>query len=447
MGKIFISAAHGGLENGTRDPGVIAGGTTEAKEMILLRDQIVAEARSRNVVVYSVPDDLSQVQSIDWINDRAVGGDIALEIQMNGSSNPQTRGATGYYIATNDQRKGNVELLLKGLVQRVPQLPNRGAKPDTTTGLGKLVFCRWISIPSVVIETGFLTNPDDRALIQTKRRDIALGIVDGLVAWNKGVSVPPISTNYFPINININGQIYGEKGVLINGNSYIPIDLVDRLGLDVTKIPRVRLVNYKNIVHVKAIELRDFNIAVSWDNPNRTVVLRSNNKICQSQIDKIMSPGHTTEVQLIMFIRANNEKALTTFPDIAQLYREEATIEGVSYDMAFCQMCIETNFLQFGGEIKSTQNNFAALGSIGGTSETASFPSARIGVRAHIQHLKSYASTEPLVQELVDPRFRFVTRGIAPLVDQLSGRWSADLQYGKRILSLMRLLYETAGLL
>ncbi|MGL4379356.1 MAG: hormogonium tapered terminus morphoprotein TftA, partial [Microcoleaceae cyanobacterium] len=327
------------------------------------------------------------------------------------------------------------------------QLPNRGAKPDTTTGLGKLVFCRWISIPSVVIEVGFLTNPDDRALIQTKRRDIGLGIVDGLFAWSKGGSLPPLPTNYLPINININGQIYGEKGVLINGNSYIPIDLVDRLGLDITKIPRVRLVNYKNIVHVKAIELRDFNIAVSWDNPNRAVVLRSNNKICQGQIDKIMSPGHTTEVQLIMFIRGNNEKALTSFPDIAQLYREEATIEGVSYDIAFCQMCIETNFLQFGGEIKPTQNNFAALGSVGGTSETASFPSARIGVRAHIQHLKAYASTEPLVQELVDPRFRFVTRGIAPLVDQLSGRWSADLQYGQRILSLMRRLYETAGLL
>ena len=33
MGRIFLSAAHGGFENGARDPGTIAGGTTEAKEM------------------------------------------------------------------------------------------------------------------------------------------------------------------------------------------------------------------------------------------------------------------------------------------------------------------------------------------------------------------------------------------------------------------------------
>ena len=68
-------------------------------------------------------------------------------------------------------------------------------------------------------------------------------------------------------------------------------------------------------------------------------------------------------------------------------------------------MCIETGFLRFGGDIKPEQNNFAGLGAIGGGSEAASFESARIGVRAHIQHLKAYASLEPLVQEVVDPGF------------------------------------------
>ncbi|NEQ70151.1 MAG: cell wall hydrolase, partial [Symploca sp. SIO2D2] len=47
MGRIFISAGHGGIEEEGRDPGTIAGGTTEAQEMILLRDQIVPELRSR----------------------------------------------------------------------------------------------------------------------------------------------------------------------------------------------------------------------------------------------------------------------------------------------------------------------------------------------------------------------------------------------------------------
>jgi N-acetylmuramoyl-L-alanine amidase/Mannosyl-glycoprotein endo-beta-N-acetylglucosaminidase len=448
MGRIFLSAAHGGLENGIRDPGTIAGSTTEAKEMILVRDLIVSELRTRKLEVLAVPDELSQEQTIDWINYRGREGDLALEIQANGASNPSIRGTTIFYITSNDERKADAEKVIMSLLRRVPQLPNRGAKPDSVTGLGMLVFCRWILVPSLLLEIGYLTNPEDRSLIQTRRREIAQGIADGLSLWMRGAALPATpSNNYLPINININGQIYGEQGVLINGNSYIPIDLADRLNVKLSQLTRIRRVSYRNIVYIKAIELRDFNIAVTWDNPNRAVVLRSNFKIFPGNIDKIMTPGSATEVQLMMFLKSNNQNVLNNFPDIAKLYREEGTIEGVNYDLAFSQMCLETNFLRFGGEIKPTQNNFAALGSVGGSSESAAFPSARIGVRAHIQHLKAYATTEPLVQDLVDPRFRFVTRGIAPLVDQLSGRWAADLQYGTKILTLVKRLYEIAGLM
>ncbi|WP_377480362.1 MAG: N-acetylmuramoyl-L-alanine amidase [Microcoleus anatoxicus] len=443
MARIFLSAGHGGFENGTRDPGTVAGGTTEAREMILLRDLVVGQLRSRAVEVLAVPDELSQVQTIDWINSRSRIGDVALEIQASGASNPSVRGAGIFYIAANNQRKADAEMLIMSLLRRLPQLPNRGATPDTATGLGRLIFCRWVSIPSMLMELGFLTNPDDRLLIQNRRGEMAMGIADGLETWIRPRAEPPTPSpiTYRSININLNGGIYEEQGVLINGNAYIPIDLVDRLGIDLSNIARLRRVSYKNIVYVQAIELRDFQVLVTWDNANRTVVLRSNIQP-PAQVGKIMGAGITTEVQLIMFLRANNPSALTVFPDIAKLYREEARVEGVNYDIAFCQMCLETNFLRFGDNIRPTQNNFGGLATVGEDSESASFASARIGVRAHIQHLKAYASIEPLVQELVDPRFRFVTRGIAPEVDRLGGRWTADLQYGTKITALVRRLYE-----
>ncbi|MEK0180691.1 MAG: cell wall hydrolase [Oscillatoriales cyanobacterium] len=443
MARIFLSAGHGGFENGTRDPGTVAGGTTEAREMILLRDLVVGQLRSRAVEVLAVPDELSQVQTIDWINSRSRIGDVALEIQASGASNPSVRGAGIFYIAANNQRKADAEMLIMSLLRRFPQLPNRGATPDTATGLGRLIFCRWVSIPSMLMELGFLTNPDDRLLIQNRRGEMAIGIADGLETWIRPRAEPPTPSpiTYRSININLNGGIYEEQGVLINGNAYIPIDLVDRLGIDLSNIARLRRVSYKNIVYVQAIELRDFQVLVTWDNANRTVVLRSNIQP-PAQVGKIMGAGITTEVQLIMFLRANNPSALTVFPDIAKLYREEARVEGVNYDIAFCQMCLETNFLRFGDNMRPTQNNFGGLATVGGDSESASFASARIGVRAHIQHLKAYASIEPLVQELVDPRFRFVTRGIAPEVDRLGGRWTADLQYGTKITALVRRLYE-----
>ena len=450
MGRIFISAAHGGKEAGRIDPGAIAGGTTEAKEMILLRDLIVTEMRARNFEILSVPDDLSAAQTINWINSRDRQGDIALEIQCDAANSPTVRGASVFYIANNNQRKSNGELMLVGLLRRVPQLPNRGVKPDTDSGLGSLIFCRQTAPPSLSLQVGFLTSPEDRALLQNRRRDFALGIADGLVSWSRVIDPnpgTPADPNYPAINININGQNYREQGILINGNAYIPIDLVDRLQIDLAKSPEVRRVTYRKVVYVKAIELRVFHISVNWEAATRTLKLRSISIICPGQFDKIVSNGNTSEEQLQLFLRNNNENSLVQFPDIPKLYREEASTEGVNYDIAFCQMCVETGFLRFGGDIKPEQNNFAGLGNIGGSSEAASFESARIGVRAHIQHLKAYASLEPLVNEVVDPRFRFVTRGIAPLIDQLSGRWSADLDYGTKITAMLKRLYESAGLL
>jgi hypothetical protein len=160
-----------------------------------------------------------------------------------------------------------------------------------------------------------------------------------------------------------------------------------------------------------------------------------------------MGRGKTSNVHLVVFLRKNHEQALNAFPDLPKFYREEAEIEGVNHDIAFCQMCLETGFLNFGGDVKPEQNNFGGLGDVGGGVEGAHFRSPRLGVRAHIQHLKAYASQEPLVQELVDPRFRFVPRGIAPRIDQLSGRWAADLKYGKRILAILKRLYELAELM
>lgn len=449
MGRIFISAAHGGKEFGGIDPGAIAGGTTEAKEMILLRDLIVTELRTRNFAVLAVPDDLSAAQTISWINSRTLQGDVALEIHADAALNPSVRGASVFYIANNDERKSNAEVLLVGLLRRVPQLPNRGVKPDTASGLGSIAFCRQTVIPSMVMQIGFLTSPDDRALLQNRRRDFALGIADGLTSWirpNQPATDENLKLSYPPINININGQNYSEQGVLINGNAYIPIDLVDRLRIDLSQAPNIRRVTYHQVVYVKAVELRDFKIAVSWDSASRTLNLRSNLAI-SSQIDLIISRGNTSEVQLQLFLRNNNESALVEFPDLPKLYREEASFEGVNHDIAFCQMCVESGFLRFGGNIRPEQNNFAGLGTIGGGAEVASFASARIGVRAHIQHLKAYASLEPLVKEVVDPRFDFVTRGIAPTIDKLSGRWSADLQYGAKITAMVKRLYESAALL
>lgn len=453
MAQIFISAGHGSIENGVLDTGAKIAGTTEAQEMIALRDLIVPELRSRGYDVLSVPDDLNLRKSIDWINARARAGAVAIEIHAESFSNQSTRGATVYYIANNRDRRDQAELILLSLLKEVPELPSRGVRPDTAAGTGRLAFCRQTVPPAIVAEIAYLSNAQDFSLLTQRRRSFAIGLANGLAAWSRAVTgtsptpPTPVEPNYPLIDIEINGGEYGEKGVIISGNAYIPIDLADLLNVDLTQDDQIRRVRYRGVVYVKAVDLKPFSISVGWDANTRTLLLRpaSALNICPGTIDVIMSHGSTTELHLKIFLRSENENALDLFPDLAQIYRVEATIEGVDYDIAFCQMCVETDFLRFPGLVRPAQNNFASLAD--GAGNLATFPSAALGVRAHIQHLKAYASTEPLARPKVDPRFDFVKRGVAPLVGQLSNLWAADPKYGEKILARLNELYISAGLL
>ena len=453
MGQIFISAGHGGFEDGLLDPGATVAETTEAAEMISIRDLVVPELRSRGFDVLAVPDDLSNEQTLAWINARCRLDDVALEIHAGAVTSPGARGASVFFIAKNATRKSHAELLLLALLRRIPQLPSRGAKPDTTTGTGSLTFTRRINCPSLFMEVGYLTNPDDLGLIQNRRRDIALGIADGMASWSRAVAGEDVNSDRtFPeINISVNSGLYDEKGVIINNNAFVPIDLADQLDVsDLVNDSEVRRIRYRGVVYIKAIDLRNYNISIGWDATTRTVTLKTLNSlpICAGQLEHIMGRGITSDVQLLMFLKANNDNATdSAFKDLPRFYREESAIEGVNHDIAFCQMCLETSYLRFSGNLKAEDNNFGGIGAPSGNNVDISFNNPRIGVRAQIQHLKAYASTEPLVQEVVDPRFRFVRRGVAPLLSQLSGRWDADPEYGEKVTAILRRLYESGGLL
>ncbi|MDR0313376.1 MAG: glucosaminidase domain-containing protein [Treponema sp.] len=128
--------------------------------------------------------------------------------------------------------------------------------------------------------------------------------------------------------------------------------------------------------------------------------------------------------------------------ELSNLYAEEAAIEGVNHDVAFAQMCLETGFLRFGGLVLREMNNFCGLGALGQSQRGEWFPDPRTGVRAHIQHLKAYATEEPLNQDLVDPRYNLVRLGSAPKIGGLAGTWAVDLQYGQKINSILERLYE-----
>ncbi len=56
MAQIFVSAGHGGFEDGVLDPGYVLPDTTEAAEMKWLRDMVLAELRSQGYTAVTLPD-------------------------------------------------------------------------------------------------------------------------------------------------------------------------------------------------------------------------------------------------------------------------------------------------------------------------------------------------------------------------------------------------------
>ncbi|MDR1862818.1 MAG: glucosaminidase domain-containing protein [Treponema sp.] len=155
-----------------------------------------------------------------------------------------------------------------------------------------------------------------------------------------------------------------------------------------------------------------------------------------------MGEGLVSPDTLAAFLLSTNPRADEQFvEDLALFYVEEGAVEGVNHDAAFAQMCLETGFLRFVGLVRFEMNNFCGLGSIGPGQPGEEFPTPRIGVRAHIQHLKAYATTEPLNQELVDPRYRWVRYGTSPEIKGLTGTWAADPKYAEKIDSILTRLY------
>lgn len=166
----------------------------------------------------------------------------------------------------------------------------------------------------------------------------------------------------------------------------------------------------------------------------------------------IMGTSSTSVEQMVKYYKAHAAYpafyAGTDAPTIeafCQIYMEECAAEGVKAEVAFCQAMNETGFLKFGGQVSITQYNFAGMGATDDGAAGASFPNVRTGVRAQVQHLKGYASTDALNNACVDPRFAYLSksRGCAPIVEWLGINenpakkgWATSVNYGYNLRNL-----------
>ena len=135
---------------------------------------------------------------------------------------------------------------------------------------------------------------------------------------------------------------------------------------------------------------------------------------------KIMGTAVATAEQMKTYIRGKNPQVPQSVLDMIPLYLSEGQAEGVRGDIAFAQSCLETgNFTFSGSAVTLDQNNFCGMGVTSNGLKGNSFDTPQLGIRAQIQHLKAYASTDALQNDCVDPRFKYVIRGSAEYVEWL----------------------------
>ena len=151
----------------------------------------------------------------------------------------------------------------------------------------------------------------------------------------------------------------------------------------------------------------------------------------------IRGASESTMDAAVMWARSNG--ATEQFIDIAKYYWQYGEELGIRADLMYAQAARETGFGRFGRHATADMNNFAGIKKYDINDSTIdaheSFPTAQDGVRAHFNHMCAYIGAEPVGE----PHGRYYTimrmpwAGTINYIEELTGKWSVDPEYGARI--------------
>lgn len=272
------------------------------------------------------------------------------------------------------------------------------------------------------------------------------------------------ATKQYDIYYRVHAQNFGWLGWAKNGQSAGTAGYSYRLeAIQIVLVPKGGNApgSTTNHYYNKGHAVDDESTVLTKPNTNAS---KPNTNNTTSDKTPIMGATQTSVVQMVRYYNSKssgydtftgeNKKyngslakgGASTIEQFAKIVYEEAKAEGVRAEVVFAQCMLETGFLKYGGDVLPNQYNFAGIGATGAV-HGASFENVRVGVRAHVQHLKAYASLDGLTQQCVDPRFNLVARGCAQYVEWLGMKenpkgygWASAKNYGPNIVNMVRSL-------
>ncbi|MCU1427589.1 MAG: Mannosyl-glycoprotein endo-beta-N-acetylglucosaminidase [Actinomycetia bacterium] len=169
-------------------------------------------------------------------------------------------------------------------------------------------------------------------------------------------------------------------------------------------------------------------------------------ELATTSASPVLGPSFVTADDLAAFLLARGYHPHISVPlrELAQYYIDEGNDIGVRGDVAWAQSILETDGLQFPGSgalVGVTDNNYAGIGACDSCKHAFSFQTARLGVRAQVQLLRTYVDAKFGPDNSVHPillrgTLRLGFRGNVHSWWDLGHHWATGANYGDRVYAI-----------
>jgi len=165
-----------------------------------------------------------------------------------------------------------------------------------------------------------------------------------------------------------------------------------------------------------------------------------------------------TKEQMLNMFKKHNTGKIDKATRIVDMYINWGNKFNIRADIAWAQMCHETNFLKYDGIVPESANNFCGLGATGAPGVYNTFATEELGIIAHYAHLAWYIYPDHVqikdsngnlyCSDKYDPRH--FNWGASPphnyngdhTLNCLNGRWAPSPDYTYKIILFTNEIYN-----
>ena len=187
---ITLDAGHGGFDagasaNGVTEKDINLDVTLRLREYLEQAGGIVFLTRSEDTSTAESDKSGIAAKKSDLLARRELtknsGSEIFVSIHMNKFTQEQYKGAQVFYAAKSEDSKRLGDTIQESLKEIIADGNTRNAKEIDRN----VLILKDVDIPSVIVECGFLSNPEEAALLQENnyRQKLAWGIYLGIVRY------------------------------------------------------------------------------------------------------------------------------------------------------------------------------------------------------------------------------------------------------------------------